>query len=70
VSGAPAWFPGSAENLSRVQVLASAERALQGSIPRRHAGDRIAGDVAAALGGHDAAGFGAASPQSTPWFRP
>ncbi|MDZ5460804.1 zinc ribbon domain-containing protein [Azohydromonas lata] len=46
--------PGSPEDLHRIQALANAERALQGGIASTSQ-DRIAGDVAAALGATDAA---------------
>jgi membrane protease subunit (stomatin/prohibitin family) len=61
--------PGSAEDLGRIQALATAERALQGAIGSP-AQDRIAADVAAALGSTDAAQPGTATPQAKPKFCP
>jgi hypothetical protein len=61
--------PGSHEDLSRIQALANAERALQGSIASP-AQDRLAGDVAAALGQRDGGSPGAQVPQAKPRFCP
>jgi hypothetical protein len=61
--------PGSAEDLGRIQALANAERALQGGIASPPQ-DRIAADVAAALGSPDTATPGAAAPQAKPRYCP
>jgi hypothetical protein len=61
--------PGSQEDMSRIHALANAERALQGGIASP-AQDRIAGDVAAALGSPDAAHPGGATPQGKPRYCP
>jgi hypothetical protein len=61
--------PGSAEDLNRIQALATAERALQGGIASP-AQDRLAGDMAAALGQPDGDPPGAQVPQAKPRFCP
>jgi hypothetical protein len=61
--------PGSTEDLNRIHALANAERALQGSIASP-AQDRLAGDVAAALGQRDGDLTGAQVPQAKARFCP